>query len=108
LEQAETETNSSLAFFVIAFPGTAYNHSVYDEVPANHFVSRGTTVIWENQNPGTIHSLVVSDMTTGLVLFAQPGISDGKTAEFTFDKSGGYQYYDPNYPAVKGTIQVSA
>jgi hypothetical protein len=47
-------------------------------------------------------------MTTGLILFAQPEISDGKSAQFTFDRSGGYSYYDPNYPDFRGTIQVSA
>jgi plastocyanin len=61
-------------------------------------VPNGTTVTWTNKD-NTTHTVIGSGFDSGL-------LSPGQTFNRTFSTTGSYDYGDPSYPSMSGTVVV--
>ena len=75
-------------------------------IPLNLEVTPGTTVEWTNDDsvPHTIQSLNEKGEIIGL--FNSAPLQTGETFEYTFDKSGVYNYYCSFHPWRVGIVTV--
>ena len=75
-------------------------------IPLNLEVTRGTNVIWVNDDsvPHTVQSQ--NDKGEIIGLFNSAPLQTGETFEYTFDESGVYNYYCSFHPWRVGIITV--
>ena len=75
-------------------------------IPLNLEVTRGTNVIWVNDDsvPHTVQSQ--NDKGEIIGLFNSAPLQTGETFEYTFDESGEYNYYCSFHPWRVGIITV--
>jgi len=78
----------------VAISGFAFN-------PATVTISKGTSVVWTNDDSAT-HT-IVSDSGSEI---GSGSISQGETYVHTFDTAGTYNYHCGIHPSMKGTIIV--
>jgi plastocyanin len=73
----------------------------YTYDPAEITVSKGTTVVFANQD-STAHTATSKDSG----VFESGAIEPGKSGKVTLRKTGSFAYYCAFHPFMKGTIEV--
>jgi len=70
-------------------------------------VSKGTTVIWTNQDP-TPHQVIndPAGFIAGGMLFRSGPLTTGQSYSFTFNTTGDFKYHCNIHPAMEGKVIV--
>jgi len=105
LEQDEIVTENLISSVLI--PNGNYDVSGTSfYIPLNLEVTRGTNVIWVNDDsvPHTVQSQ--NDKGEIIGLFNSAPLQTGETFEYTFDEAGVYNYYCSFHPWRVGIITV--
>ena len=91
----------------IAEGATKPNNANFD-VPAIINITRGTTIIWSN-NDNEIHTVTYGDPDSGGpkgTLFDSGTIPSGSSFQHTFKDSGNFDYYCTLHPFMTGRVIV--
>jgi plastocyanin len=72
--------------------------------PMDLSITRGTTVIWINDGPGT-YRIVSGRYPSGVEFYSDP-LRIGDVFSYTFTLPGVYSYYEAQRSAMTGTVTV--
>jgi len=101
-----TESSGDAIYIII--PKGVNEKTAEPFVPQSLTVATGTTVIWKNEDDYKSGYLVASgnphDRPNGIFKSTQLFLDD--TWSFTFEKAGKYDYFEPNYPWMQGSVSV--
>ncbi len=93
-------------FTITINPGATNSASQNPIAPENLTISKDTTVTWVNKD-STYHQIISGNPDTGPSnIFYGDFFGPNESYNVTFDNSGIYQYYDPNWSHINGQITV--
>jgi len=93
-------------FTITINPGATNSASQNPIAPENLTISKDTTVTWVNKD-STYHQIISGNPDTGPSnIFYGDFFGPSESYNVTFDNSGIYQYYDPNWSHINGQITV--
>ena len=75
-------------------------------LPLNAEISKGTTVVWQNDD--ALQHIIISIDENGEInnLFDSPALNTGESYEFTFEEEGVYNYFCSFHPWRIGLVTV--
>jgi len=93
-------------FTITINPGATNSASQNPIAPENLTISKDTTVTWVNKD-STYHQIISGNPDTGPSnIFYGDFFGPSESYNVTFDNSGIFQYYDPNWSHINGQITV--
>ncbi len=96
---APTQTMTGSPTQTLTLQPVAIDITNFAFVPATVTISKGTTVVWTQQDSGVSHT--VTDIG-----FDSPPLSQGQTFNQTFNDAGTFNYHCSIHPTMTGTIIV--
>lgn len=105
--QNTSKLSSSNKTSVSIVTGAEDPTNVENFVPKSITVSKGTTLLWTNDDY-TLHTVTSgSPQTSSGTEFDSSYFGEGETFEWTFEKSGVFEYYCTLHPFMAGTVNVN-